>query len=144
MVRAHPSRSHAPLVPQGKRKGWAAVIKRTQDGRVKRPLQDESEIEARRTGRELRGHFEKEVHGQEEEDEVGGPGGQEGGELADATHRFGEGGEGPVGDADADAKGEPTNGATAADEESEGDREHHADGSDERVGNFFVPLNRER
>jgi hypothetical protein len=35
------------------------------------------------------GHFEKEIEGQEEEDQVGGPGGKEWRELAYAAHGFG-------------------------------------------------------
>jgi hypothetical protein len=54
-------------------------------------------------GEELGGHFEEEVEAEKEEDQVGGPGGEEWGELADAAHGFEEGGYGPVDDADADA-----------------------------------------
>ena len=45
--------------------------------------------------------------------------------------------------ADADAESDAADRATAADEKREGDREHHADGSDERVCDFLVPLHGE-
>lgn len=92
---------------------------------------------------ELGGHLEEEIEGEEEEDEVGRPGGEERGKLADAAHSFGESGDGPVGDANADTESNATDGAATADEESEGNGEHHADGSDEGIGNFLVPLNGE-
>src|SRR5215469_2853731 len=89
------------------------------------------------------GHLEEEVEAEEEEDEVGGPGGEDWGELADAAHGFRESGNGPVRNADADAEGDAADSTTTADENGEGDREHHADGGDERVGEFFVPLDGE-
>jgi len=91
----------------------------------------------------LGGHLKEEVLGEEKENEVGGPGGEKRGELADAAHGFGEGGQGPVGDADADTEGEATDCTAAADEQGKRNREHHADGSDERIGEFFVPLHGE-
>jgi len=86
------------------------------------------------------GHLEEEVEAQEEEDKVGGPGGEDWGELADAAHGFHESGNGPVRNADAHAEGDAADSTTTADENGEGDREHHADGCDEGVGEFFVPL----
>jgi len=44
---------------------------------------------------------------------------------------------------DRDAQGDATDGAAAADEDGEGNREQHADGSDKRVSDFFVPLDGE-
>lgn len=85
-------------------------------------------------------HFEEEVEGEEEEDEVGRPGGEEWRELADATHGFGEGGDGPVDDTDTDTESDAADGATTADKECEGDGQHYADGRDEGIGKFFVPL----
>src|SRR5215467_5504491 len=89
-------------------------------------------------------HFEKKVECQKKEDEVGGPCRQERRELADAAHRFRQSRESPVGDADAHAKSDSADSATTAHEKSEGNREHHADGGDERVGNFLVPLDGQR
>ena len=60
--------------------------------------------------------------------------------MADAAHGFEEGGDGPVSDADGYTEGYAADGAAIADEDGEGDSQHHADGSDERVGQFFVPL----
>ena len=60
--------------------------------------------------------------------------------MADAAHGFGESGDRPVGNADADAESDAADGAATADKKSKGDGQHHADGSDERVGDFFVPL----
>src|SRR6516164_4027076 len=89
------------------------------------------------------GHFEEEVQCQEEKDEVGGPGGEKRGKLADAAHGFGKGGNGPVADADTDTESEAADGAATADKKSERDGEHHADRRDQRVGNFLVPLHGE-
>jgi hypothetical protein len=63
--------------------------------------------------------------------------------LADAAHGFSERGDGPVGDADADAESDAADGAAAADKECEGDGEHHADWGNEGIGDFFVPLDGE-
>ena len=89
------------------------------------------------------GHFEEEVDAEEKEDQVGRPGSEHGRELADAAHGFEESGDGPVANADGYAECDAAEGAAAADENGEGNREQHADGSDERVSNFFVPLNGE-
>ena len=64
-------------------------------------------------------------------------------ELADAAHGFEEGGDGPIADAYGHAQGNATDGAAAADEYGEGNCQQHADGGDERVGDFFVPLDGE-
>ena len=89
------------------------------------------------------GHLEEEVQAEEEEDEIGGPGGEERRKLADAAHGFHEGGNRPVGDADSDSEGDAADRPATADKNGEGDREHHADGSDEGVGEFLVPLDGE-
>lgn len=89
------------------------------------------------------GHFEEEVEAEEEEGDVGGPGGEERRELADAAHGFEEAGGGPINDADGDAERNAAESAARADEKSEGNREKHADGSDERKGELDVPLDEE-
>ena len=89
------------------------------------------------------GHFEQEVEPEEEEDEAGSPGGEKWRQLADASHGFHEGGDGPIANADADAEGDAPDGSAASDENGEGDGKHHADGGNQRIGEFFVPLDGE-
>src|SRR5579862_3982831 len=90
------------------------------------------------------GHFEIEVEGEERKSKVGRPGGDGWGELADAAHGFHERGDGPIEDTDADTGGHAADGAPAADDNGERDSEQHADGRDQRVGQFFLPLHSER
>jgi hypothetical protein len=94
-------------------------------------------------GRESGWHFQEEVDAEEEEDEVGGPRGEHGRKLADAAHGFEERGDGPVADADGHAESDAAHGSAAADEDGEGNRQQHADGRNERVSDFLVPLDGE-
>ena len=95
-------------------------------------------------GSTSRGHFEEEVQAEEKEDQVGRPGGEEGRKLADAAHGFRQRGDGPIGDADPNAEGHAADGAAATHQKSEGNRQHHADGGDQRDRQAFVPLHGER
>src|SRR5271167_3039976 len=92
----------------------------------------------------LRGHFKKEVETEEEEDEVGRPGSELRGELADAAHGFEESGNGPIEDGNTDSHSDTADGATTSNEDGEGDRQHHADRGDEGIGELFLPLDEKR
>jgi len=89
------------------------------------------------------GHFEIEVEAEEKKDDVGGPGSDGGRQLSDATHGFHECRHSPIENTDTDTGGYAADGAATADDDREGNREKHADGRDERVSEFFLPLNGE-
>ena len=64
--------------------------------------------------------------------------------MADAAHGFEESGNGPIEDANTNAHSDTADGAPTANEDGEGDREHHADRGDEWIGKFFLPLDEKR
>src|SRR5271154_4675173 len=94
-------------------------------------------------GSRLGGGSEQKVGSGDAEEEVGGPGGEEGGEGVDVAKGFEDEGYDVVGDGEADGSGDASERAFFAHGQGEGDGEDRHDEGDEGVGNFFVELDGE-
>ena len=86
------------------------------------------------------GGAHEEVGAGEAEEDVGGPGGEEGGEGVDVAHGLKGAGDDPVGDGEADRGGDAGEAAALAHGEGEGNAEDGHDEGDEGVSELAVEL----
>src|SRR6202034_1820597 len=92
----------------------------------------------------LRGSAEQKPGSCQSKEEVGRPGGKEGGQPADVTHGLEESRNDEIGDGDADGNGDAGERTALAHGNSERNGKDGHDQGDERIGNFVIQLHAER
>src|ERR1700683_3830534 len=88
-------------------------------------------------------HFEEEVDGEEAEDGVGSPSGEQRREQAGGTHGFEQSRGGAVNDSNADGDSQTADGAARSSKERKGCTEKHDDSGDKWESEFLMPLDGE-
>src|SRR5579863_4687499 len=88
----------------------------------------------------LRGHFEKEVNGEEAKDRIWSPPGQHRGKQSDGTHRFEQRGDGAINNSDSNRERQPANRSARSHQEREGRSQAHNDRGNQWIGKLLLPL----